>query len=104
MPSYYTITVQPSDASGKPDMTAPLSFCVANHDDLFAILEKVETNEAVPRAEAAEFVVGLKLFLEVLIRHRKDALFEELWQPMGAFMKRLKAIAPSDGKHVLLTK
>ncbi len=99
MPSHYTITVQPTDASGMPHMGAPLAFRVANHDDLFAILSKVEANAAVPAAEAAEFVIGLKLFLEVMIRHRNDALFEGLWPHMSDFMKRLKTMTPPAGTH-----
>jgi hypothetical protein len=94
MPSYYVITVQPVDMSGAPTKIAPLSFTVSNHDDLFAILGKVEAKEAVPRAQAAEFVIGLKLFLEVMIRHRKDELFRDLWPHMGDFVRRLKALAP----------
>ncbi len=99
MPSHYTITVQPNDASGTRTGVVPLTFEVVNHDDLFAILRSIKANEAVPPAEAAEFVFGLKLFLEVLIRHRKDALFAELWSPMSDFMKRLKAFAPRDPAH-----
>lgn len=91
MPSYYAVTVQPTDASGTPEHGAPLTFRVSNHDDLLAILRRVEASEPVPAAEAAEFVIGLKLFLEVMLRHRKDALFEDLWPHMSEFMKRLKA-------------
>lgn len=94
MPSHYTITVQPTDASGVATADPPLTFSISNHDDLFVILSKVEASEPVPPAEAAEFVIGLKLFLEVMIRHRKAPLFEALWQPMNNFMKRLKAIPP----------
>lgn len=99
MPSHYKITVQPNDASGAPTGVAPLTFDIVNHDDLFAILRRIEANKAVPPAEAAEFVFGLKLFLEILIRHRKDALFSDLWSPMSDFMKRLKALAPNDPAH-----
>lgn len=94
MACHYTITVQPTDPSGTANTDSPLAFRVSNHDDLFAILSKVEASEPVPPAEAAEFSIGLKLFLEVMLRHRKDPLFEELWQPMSDFMKRLKAIPP----------
>lgn len=99
MPSHYAITVQATDTSGAPIMTAPLAFNVSNHDDLFAILSKVEASNAVPPAEAAEFVIGLKLLLEVMIRHREDALFDGLWPHMGDFMKRLKARASRDATH-----
>ena len=95
MPSFYAITVKPTDKSGTPNTVKPLTFRVSNHDDLLAIVRRVEINEPVPPAEAAEFVIGLKLFLEVMIRHRKDALFEPLWPYMGEFMKRLKAIGPT---------
>ncbi len=95
MPSHYTITVQPTDAAGMPGAMAPLTFGISNHDDLFAILTKVEASAPVPPTEAAEFVIGLKLLLEVMIRHRQDALFADLWPHMSDFVKRLKATAPS---------
>jgi hypothetical protein len=99
MPSHYLVTVQPTDSCGAFDTMPPLQFGISNHDDLFAILTKVETGGAVPLAEAPEFVVGLKLFLEVMIRHRQNALFKDLWPHMSDFMKRLKAIGPRDAAH-----
>jgi hypothetical protein len=91
MNNHYLVSIQPVDADGTPTSRAPLSFHVTNHDDLFAILEKVRPATAVSPAETAEFVVGLKLFLEVVHRHRKDPLFQEIWPNMLDFMKRLKS-------------
>jgi len=99
MPSHYTITVQSTDSSGTPTDVPPFKFNISNHDDLFVILNKIESIEAVPIAEAPEFVFGLKLLLEVMIRHRKDALFAELWPHMSDFMKRLKALATRDAAN-----
>lgn len=79
-----------------PGVMAPLTFGISNHDDLFAILDKIAGSKAVPAAEAAEFVIGLKLFLEVAIRHRKEALFEGIWPHIGDFMKRLKSLSAHD--------
>ena len=92
MPSHYSISVQPTDCAGEPTTTPPLVFTVSNHDDLFSILDRVRGSEVVPAQEAAEFVIGLKLFLEVMIRHRTSPLFQGLWPHMGEFMKALKAM------------
>ena len=91
MRNHYLVSIQPIDADGAPTGQAPLSFRVTNHDDLFAIVETVGPATVVPPAETAEFVVGFKLFLEVLHRHRKDPLFQEIWPNMLDFMKRLKS-------------
>ena len=64
---------------------------IVNHDDLFDIIEKISARGVVPADEATEFAIGLKLFTEVLLRHRKDAPFAELQPHIGAFMKRLKS-------------
>lgn len=97
MPSHhYSITVQPTDAAGTAEAGAPLAFSVTNHDDIFAILARIQAIEPVPRTEAAEFVVGLKLLLDVIARHRKDALFQDIWPHMIDFMKQLKAMLPRD--------
>lgn len=93
MPSHYSITVQHTNDVGVPTGTAPLTFPVSNHDDLFKILDLVRRTDVVPSAEATEFVIGLKLFTEVLIRHRNGPPFQELWPHMGAFMKALKAMS-----------
>ncbi|CAN5332506.1 DUF3861 domain-containing protein [soil metagenome] len=99
MPSHYQITVQPTDATGATEAGPPLSFAVSNHDDLLAILAKMQANETVPHEEAAEFAIGLKLFLEVMIRHRGEPLFKDLWPHMAQFMKRLKAAGPRGEAH-----
>ncbi len=94
MPHHYRIVLQEVTADSMPTERPPLSFPVSNHDDLFEILEKMKTLHAVPEREVAEFAIGLKLFTETLIRHRKEPLFAELWPHIGAFMKRLKDARP----------
>ena len=73
----------------------PLIFTVTNHDDLLEIASKTRALQAVPDEESSEFAIGLKLFSEVLIRHRKSPLFESLWPHFGDFMKRLKSHQPT---------
>lgn len=95
MPHKYEITVQPLDQDGKPGDTLPLTFTVTNHDDLLEIVTKTRARGVIPDEEATEFAIGLKLFSEVMIRHRKLPLFEELWPHFGDFMKRLKGQQPA---------
>lgn len=91
LPSHFTITVEQTEVDGTPRPVAPSTFAVTNHDDLFLILDKIRAGAILPTEETAEFTFGLKLFLEVLIRHRGDALFKDIWPHMVSFMKRLKA-------------
>jgi hypothetical protein len=96
MPHSYRVTVQ-SLAPVPPADTAPsITFEVTNHDEILGLVERVAARGLMPQQEAAEFTVGLKLFSEVMLRHRRDPLFAELFPQFGAFMKRLKGDAPSD--------
>lgn len=95
MPHTYQITVQPLDQDGAVNGTPPLTFAVTNHDDLLDIVSKTRARGVIPDEEAAEFAIGLKLFSEVMIRHRKTPLFEPLWPHFGEFMKRLKGTQPA---------
>jgi hypothetical protein len=42
-------------------------------------------------AEATQFAGGLQLFGEVLLKHRANPLFADLFNAFGRFMKKLKA-------------
>ncbi len=55
-----------------------LSFEFENHDNIFSILamEGIQ-NKFANRADFIEFVTGLKLFSEVMLRDRDNPLFEE---------------------------
>lgn len=78
----------------KTDTFAPasLEFDFSNHDDVLHIVQLMQTKPLFTDAEeAAQFAVGLKLFSEVMLKHRADPLFEELAQAFGPFMKKLKA-------------
>lgn len=75
----------------------PLELTFENHDDIFSIIERQKAKDLFGDAQqATEFAIGLKLFSEVMIKHRKDPLFEELAPAFGAFMKKLKAMPAKD--------
>ena len=55
---------------------APLQFDCQNHDDIFAILALSKGKLAMSEQEHQAFIVGLKLFGEVMMQHRKEELFK----------------------------
>lgn len=92
MPHSYSVTVQPHDGR------SALSFDVTNHDDILELVKRVGAGGAVPDDEVAALMVGLKLFGEVVLHHRADPLFVELFPHFVQFMKRLKTtVARSTG-------
>ncbi len=85
----YRVTVEPLDDT---NTAAPLVFETANHDELFSIVERISAKAIVPDDEAASFAIGLKLFTETMLRHRKHPLFAELQPHIASFMKTLKSV------------
>ncbi|HEY0506136.1 MAG TPA: DUF3861 domain-containing protein [Lysobacter sp.] len=88
----YRIHVEPlaqsEDAANAQDA---LSFEVANHDDLLAIVDRVSAATAFDRNDATALAVGLKLFTGVMLQHRHDPLFADVQPAMRAFIGNLKA-------------
>lgn len=75
------------------DLHTPVQFEVGNHDDLFQIIQRVQSAQLTDADTAAALALGMKLFGEVMLKHRKDPLFEKL-QPayrefIGAFKERI---------------
>jgi len=89
----YRLTLEHlEDAKGNPVEKTPLQFDVKNHDDLYAIVEKVKTKGLFDANESAAFAIGLKLFREVMLHHRGSEVFKDLDPHFSEFMKTLKKI------------
>lgn len=87
----YRVTVEHlQDPGGNPVTRAPLAFEVGNHDDIFAIVERMRGRGDFDPATATSFAVGLKLFSEVMLEHRDHPLFTEFQPHFRQFMKELK--------------
>ncbi|WP_244307329.1 DUF3861 family protein [Flavobacterium fluviatile] len=43
-------------------------------------------------SEATQFALGLKLFSEIKLKHRKNPMFDELNEVFPVFMKKLKSM------------
>lgn len=87
----YRITLEYiADSDGNPVSQAPLVFEAGNHDEIMGIVELIRRRELFDDQTAAAFVVGQKLFGEVLLENRTNPLFAEFWPHFLSFMKRLK--------------
>lgn len=89
----YRLTLEHlEDAKGNPVAKTPIQFDVRNHDDLYAIVEKVKAKGLFDEAEATAFAIGLKLFRETMLHHRGSEVFRELDPHMSEFMKAFKKL------------
>ena len=87
----YRVTVEHlEDAKGNAVEAEPLTFQARNHDDLFPIVARMKTRETFEADEAAALAIGLKLFGEVMLKHRENELFAPLRPHYVEFIKRLK--------------
>lgn len=91
----YQITLeQLSDKKGAPVNATPLSFQARNHDDLFAIIERIKSRELLNHDDSAAFTVGLKLFSEIVLENRDKPFFKEFSPQVAAIMKMIKGTKP----------
>jgi hypothetical protein len=92
MNSYrYCVTVEKlSDARGEPVHGQSLSFYAANHDDILAIVEKLQTRLPLDAGTVASLGVGLKLFSEVALVRKDDPMFAEIRPAIRDFIMKLK--------------
>ncbi|HWT71597.1 MAG TPA: DUF3861 domain-containing protein [Oxalicibacterium sp.] len=68
----------------------PVRFEAGNHDDLFNIIARAKSARITDGDEAAALTLGLKLFGEVLLKHRKDPLFADLQPVFREFISTFK--------------
>ena len=73
-----------------PEAHEPLSFEAGNHDDLFVIIERVRAAGLADADQAAALALGMKLFGEVMLAHRKDPLFAPLQPAFREFIDAFK--------------
>lgn len=80
-------------ADGSVDSNKKLNLTFNNHDEIFAIIKKLQEKDPFnDSSQAAQFALGLKLFSEVLLKNKQHPLFEELNNVFPIFMKKLKSL------------
>jgi uncharacterized protein DUF3861 len=90
----YRITIEHlADQDGSPVATPAFTFLARNHDDIPAIVQRARPSLPFDADESSALLVGLKLFAEVMLVHRKDPLFEEFYPHVGKFMQQLKELS-----------
>lgn len=96
----YRVTLEYlADANGNPQQREPLVFEVGNHDEILGIVELVRSRGLFDEQATAAFVVGQKLFGEVMLENRDNALFAEFRPHFMDFMKKLKAAVKQQPGH-----
>ncbi|MCR9227390.1 MAG: DUF3861 domain-containing protein [Flavobacteriaceae bacterium] len=69
-----------------------LEFQFENHDDILQLVDLVKNKELFKeQTDNIEFLVGLKLFSEVMLRNRSHEIFTEFGPEFGTFMKKFKS-------------
>lgn len=87
----YKISLQEVELKDGTTSGKSLELEFENHDNLFAVLEKVQSQNLFPaKSDEIEFTIGLKLFSEVMIRNRTNPLFEDFSPAFKEFMQKLK--------------
>jgi len=62
-----------------------------NHDNIFSLIEMTKDSDRFEnKTHNTQFILGLKLFSEVMIRNRNNPLFEDFAPSFKEFMKKLK--------------
>lgn len=69
-----------------------LDFVVSNHDDIFAIVDRLRRLAGIDSDDAAALGVGLKLFTGVSLKYRGTAPFDALQPAMRVFIQSLKTL------------
>lgn len=66
-------------------------FEFGNHNNILALIERTKDNDRFEnKSQNIEFMVGLKLFSEIMLKNRNNSLFEEFSPAFAQFMKKLK--------------
>ncbi|WP_394772826.1 DUF3861 domain-containing protein [Flavobacterium sp.] len=90
---YYLTLSLKEYANGETEPAKELGLQFDNHDEIFGIIERIkDKNIFEDPNEAAQFAIGLKLFSEIKLKHRKNPLFDELNEVFPVFMKKLKSL------------
>jgi hypothetical protein len=90
---YYLTLSLKQYANGETQPAKELGIEFDNHDEIFDIIERIKAKNVFDtESEATQFALGLKLFSEIKLKHRKNPLFEELNEVFPLFMKKLKSL------------
>ena len=90
--NHYKLILEQTELLDKDTpLQAPIVLDFMNHDEIFKIIEMIKSkNPFENENQSAEFAIGLKLFLEVVMKNKNNPIFEDLLPAIKAFMPKLK--------------
>lgn len=68
-----------------------MAFETGSHDDIITIPESVQAARMFDRDTSAALVLGMKLFSEVMLKHKKDPLFAPMLAAYLDYIRPFKA-------------
>ncbi|HEX8270211.1 MAG TPA: DUF3861 domain-containing protein [Flavobacterium sp.] len=87
----YKILLQEIELKDGTQTGKSIEFEFENHDNLFSLIEMTKDSDRFKnKTDNTEFIVGLKLFSEVVIKNRNNSLFVDFVPSFKEFMKKLK--------------
>jgi hypothetical protein len=96
---HYRITLEQLDATSSPVPSRSLQFDFDNHDDIFAIIERLgylQQRGDISADEIPQLAVGLKLFGKIVMENKDSTLFSSLRPHFIEFMRELKKGVPKN--------
>jgi hypothetical protein len=90
--NHYKITLEHTYSPKDEELHEPVVVEFDNHDNIFNIIKLMQERNLFNDAnQSAEFAIGLKMFSEVMLRNKDNALFEDFLPEFKNFMQKLKA-------------
>lgn len=87
----YKFTVEHlKNSKGNTMEVEPLVFETQNHEDVFKIVQIMDTKMDLDKNESTSLAIGLKLFSGVMLKHNDSEPFKQLMPHFKEFMKELK--------------
>lgn len=87
----FRVYVERIDGPLNAELPDSLTFVAKNHDDMLDIAGKVRHLPDMEPDETAALAIGLKLFGEVLLKHRRKPPYAELLPHFRTFVEAFKA-------------
>ncbi|MBJ7222542.1 MULTISPECIES: DUF3861 family protein [unclassified Brenneria] len=85
MSKNYVITVKDTE---QPENE--ISFQFTSHDDLIKVISLSDGKTALPEEHIYPFLIGMKLFGEVVMLNRKDEMFKKIHPALKEFIGDFK--------------
>ncbi|MDO6682468.1 MULTISPECIES: DUF3861 domain-containing protein [unclassified Oceanobacter] len=86
----YRIRIDHISPDGSDTAGQAFEFTFASHDELLTIIDTLQHRSDISPQQAAPLGLGIKLFGSVMMKHRSEPLFADLWPHFSGFMKNLK--------------